>query len=70
MQQISLPGSFKIAAGKTTDIFIQADVNAMWHSPNDVRITNLPVCTTPGAIAKKISDNCAHLFSIKKIIVP
>ncbi|MEP6675636.1 MAG: MbnP family protein [Ferruginibacter sp.] len=70
MQPINLSTPFKIMEGKTTIIFIQADINMLWQNPNDIKIASVNVCTTPGTLAKKIADNCSHLFSIKNILLP
>lgn len=57
-----------IREGKTSEIIIEADLESWWQYPNDIKIAENPVCTTPGELAKKISDNYSKMFSIKNII--
>jgi hypothetical protein len=47
---------------------IDADANRWWQGPNAIRLSEDPVITTPGANAKKISDNYAHMFRILKVM--
>ncbi len=57
-----------IREGVTSEIIIEADINNWWQQPNDIKIAEHPVCSTPGALAKKIADNYSNMFSIKDII--
>lgn len=57
-----------ITEGKTSEIIIEADIDTWWQSPNNLKITEHPVCTTPGTLAKQFADNYSKMFSIKKII--
>ncbi len=50
--------------GRTSEVVIQADANAWWQGTNDVHISATPTITTPGIMAKKISDNYGKMFSI------
>ena len=70
MRLISLQREFKIIAGGKTEIYIQADVNAIWQNPNDIKIAAVNICTTAGELAKKIANNCSHLFTIKNVVLP
>jgi MbnP len=54
--------------GKPYVIIINADINAWWQHPHDIKITSHPAITSPGENAKDISDNYAHMFHIEKII--
>ncbi|MEI8060478.1 MAG: MbnP family protein [Ferruginibacter sp.] len=74
LKNISLPlnishSPFTIQAGKTTTIFIEADIDKWWQHPNDITIATSPVCTTPGELAKKIADNYSKMFAIKNIVI-
>jgi hypothetical protein len=60
--------ALNIQEGKTSEIIIEADLDKWWQSPNDIKITEHPVCTTPGPLAKKIADNYSKMFTIKKVI--
>ena len=57
-----------ISEGKTSDITLEADFNKWWQTPNDIKITNLPVCTTPGALAKQVADNYSKMFTITDVV--
>ena len=58
----------EFAEGKTTEIIINADINTWWQNPNDIRIAEHAIITSPGKNALAISDNYAKMFSIEKII--
>ena len=72
LKNISLdlpPGkSLTIQQGKTSEIIIEADIDKWWQQPNDIKISEHPVCATPGPLAKKIADNYSKMFSIKDIV--
>ena len=55
-------------ANKTYTFVIDADINAWWQNPHDIKIADHPVITTPGINAKNISDNYANMFHIEKVI--
>lgn len=57
-----------IQEGRTSEIIIETDFDKWWQQPNDLKITDNPVCTTPGELAKKIADNYSKMFSIKNIL--
>ena len=57
-----------INEGKTSDILVEADFNKWWQTPNDIKITNLPVCTTPGILAKQVADNYSKMFTITDVV--
>ena len=56
------------AAGKTTEIIINADVDAWWQNPNEIKISEKGNINAPGKWALAISDNYAKMFRIQKII--
>lgn len=72
LKNISLnfsPGkALYIQEGKTSEIIIEADIDTWWQQPYDLKITEHPVCTNPGPLAKKIADNYSKMFSIKEVI--
>jgi hypothetical protein len=53
---------------KTSEIIVTTNLDKWWQSPNDLKITDNPVCTTPGVQAKKIADNYSSMFAIKDVI--
>ena len=57
-----------INEGKTSNISVEADFNKWWQTPNDIKIINLPVCTTPGALAKQLADNYSKMFTITDVV--
>lgn len=57
-----------IKQGQTSEITLSADFNTWWQSPNDIKITNLPVCTTPGILAKGIADNYSKMFTVTDVV--
>jgi hypothetical protein len=66
--QLNFQGKiFHFVAGKTYEITISADVNTWWQHPHDIKISEHPVITSPGILAKEISDNYAGMFRIEKI---
>ncbi len=60
--------ALEIREGKTSEIIIEADLDKWWKDPNDLKISDNPVCTTPGTLAKKFADNYSKMFTIKNII--
>lgn len=63
------PGKMlNIQPGKTSEIIIEADIDTWWQQPNDLKITEHAVCSTPGALAKKIADNYSKMFRIKDVV--
>lgn len=63
------PGKIlNIQEGKTSEIIIEADIDTWWQQPNDIKITEHAVCSTPGPLAKKIADNYSKMFRIKDIL--
>ena len=66
--QLDFPGkTFHFAAGKSYKVIINADINTWWQQPNDIKISEHPVITTPGQFARAISDNYANMFHIEKV---
>ncbi|MEO6546805.1 MAG: MbnP family protein [Ferruginibacter sp.] len=65
-----MPGgkTVNIKQGQTSEIILDADFNTWWQHPNDLKIANLPVSTTPGAAAKMISDNYSNMFTITNVV--
>jgi len=57
-----------ISEGKTSNVRLEADFNKWWQTPNDIKIVNLPVCTTPGALAKQVADNYSKMFTITDVV--
>lgn len=60
--------SLNIQEGKTSEIIIEADIDNWWQQPNNIKIAEHPVCSTPGPLAKKIADNYSKMFTVKEVI--
>ncbi|MEP7163565.1 MAG: MbnP family protein [Ferruginibacter sp.] len=61
----------EIIANSTTEILVETNLDNYWHGSTDIKISELPVCTIAGELAKKIALNFKNLFSIKNIrIIP
>jgi hypothetical protein len=56
-----------IRENKTTEIFVDADLDTWWQGAFNLKIADNPAVTHPGALAKSISDNYAAMFSITDI---
>lgn len=54
--------------GTSGTITLNANVNAWFSNPNDIRIAVNPVCMTPGDLAKKIAENYSKMFTIAGIV--
>ncbi|MBK8609825.1 MAG: hypothetical protein IPL84_07715 [Chitinophagaceae bacterium] len=64
----SLPGSaVDIRPGKLSEVFIEADFDKWWQGSYDLKIADNPAVTTPGTLAKSISDNYKNMFTITEI---
>lgn len=57
----------EIKENNTTEIIIETNLDNYWHGNSDIKISEYPVCTTTGELAKKIALNFKTLFSIKNI---
>ena len=64
---IGLIHSIEIKSNGVTEIVIETNLDHYWYGNADIRIAELPICTLPGDIAKKIASNFKNLFSVKSI---
>lgn len=58
----------QLKAGKTSEIIIEAAIDKLWQSPNEIKIAATPVTMSPGVLAIKIADNYSKIFSIKNVL--
>lgn len=58
-RNISLP-----LPSSLNNITIIADAKKWFDGPHELSISKEPVCHSPGALAVRIANNCAHMFSI------
>ena len=50
-----------------SNMTITANSNAWFYNPNEIKISDNPVCTTPGVMAKNISENYSKMFTVVEI---
>ena len=60
--------ALKFAEDKSVEIIINANINKWWKNINEIKISTVPAITSPGTLAKKISDNYSAMFSISNVI--
>lgn len=53
--------------GKTTEMTISANVNAWFYNPHDIKISDIPSCTTPGTLATQIAENYSKMFTVDSV---
>jgi hypothetical protein len=57
-----------IRKGKTSTVVINVDVNEFWNAGMAIKIADIPVCTSPGLLAKQIAGNFSKLFEVINVI--
>jgi hypothetical protein len=62
-----LPAATPIRVKKdsVTELIIENDLDKYWNAINDIRISELSACMSPGDMAKKIAANFPGMFSLK-----
>jgi len=66
---INFPGApVSLNKKNITEIIIRTNLDKFWNATNKLKITQTPVCTTPGVLAAHIASNYAQAFEIVKII--
>ena len=50
-----------------SNMTVTANSNAWFYNPHEIKISNNPVCTTPGDMAKNISENYSKMFTVVEI---
>ena len=67
---LPFPGNkkLKIQKGKKSRIVIEVDVNKFWDAGKEIKISTVPVCTSPGRLAKQLAGNFSRLFTIAEVI--
>ncbi len=56
------------SAGSKNIININANTNAWFFNPHQIKISTVPSCTSPGLMAKDISENYSKMFSVDTVI--
>lgn len=70
MQQVTIDfpaGNRQLVANGSTRIDMQADCDSWFNGEHTLRIADTAVCTMPGSLARLISENYRHMFSIVNI---
>ncbi len=57
----------QVAPGRKSVMTITANTNAWFYNPHQVKISDNPSCTTPGQMAKDISENYSKMFTVTAI---
>jgi hypothetical protein len=57
----------KISEGNSTELIIEMNLDHYWNNAAAIKISESPLCTTMGALSKKIASNFSGLFSIKEV---
>ncbi|MBC7848508.1 MAG: hypothetical protein H7Y31_02170 [Chitinophagaceae bacterium] len=52
---------------KTSELVISANANSWFYNPHEIRLSVNPVCTTPGILAKQISENYSKMFTVDSV---
>jgi hypothetical protein len=50
------------------ELYITAEINSWFSGPHPIHIKEIPTCTTPGVLAKNISENYAGMFKLAQAI--
>ena len=56
----------RIKENEMTELNIEMNLDKYWSSANHIKISEDPVCTLPGSLAKKIAANFPDMFSVIK----
>ncbi len=65
--KLDIPQKLSIKENAVTELTIETNLDKYWKNAADIKISEHPLCTTTGELAKKIASNFAGLFSIRKI---
>jgi hypothetical protein len=58
----------EVKKGASATLIINANIDRLWNAGSQIKIAEIPICTSPGPLAKKIADNFSKLFSVNEII--
>ena len=64
---LSFTDPLYIKIGEQKELTIILDLDQYWNSKNKILITEKPVCTLPGELARTIAANFIHMFSIENV---
>jgi hypothetical protein len=60
--------SWDLQPGSTTEVNIGANINSWFSGAHPVRLSEHPVCTTPGNLSLQIAENYSRMFSVTEVI--
>ncbi len=58
----------QITAGKRSVVNVDADINAWFYNPHQIKIKTTPSCSTPGPLSNDISENYSSMFTVTAVI--
>ncbi len=58
----------QIRKGKVSTVVMNVDINKFWDAGMLIKIRDIPVCTSPGILAKQIAGNFCKLFKVVDVI--
>ena len=58
----------QVQKGKISTMIIDVEINKFWDAERKIKISDMPVCTSPGILAKQMAGNFSRLFSIAVIM--
>lgn len=53
---------------KVSEITIEVNVAAWFYNPHDIKIAAHPVITTPGTLARQVSENYSKMCTVSKVL--
>lgn len=59
--------SLQIKENQLTELVIETNLDHYWKSGTEIKISETPICTTSGQLAKKMATNFTALFSFMSI---
>ena len=62
--------SIKVLPGHSFEIIVEADLTEWWQGVKDIRIAENPLISTPGVLAKAVSDNYGKMFVVQQVTEP
>lgn len=60
--------TLEVKKDKVSEITIEVNVGAWFYNPHDIRIADHPVITTPGTLARQVSENYSKMCTVSKVI--
>lgn len=71
-QTIKLPAEnlIRVMKDRVTEIYIRVNLDKYWEGIQQIRISENPLCMSPGPLARKIAENFPAMFSLAEIKDP